>query len=213
MRERDPPRPVRGLAFDQFSCHGSQAQEELTTLAANIVDYFEGRVGYQDDPDPDKATWKIDEYRPRGKEMLDFDRAAHARYSKADFNTDELAFARAFDRVKGVIWARNPTTERQGYGIPLPKKVGDSSTFYPDFLIWKKSVCWSVDTTGRHLLDEKVRGKLVALESPVWPLWSTVGSILARARAKPRRAGALSWVGRTSSRPSSTLTSMTRSSR
>ncbi len=160
------PDRFRGPAFEQFSCHGSQAQEELTTLAASIVDYFEDRVGYQDDPDPDKAIWKIDEYRPRGVEMIDFDRAAHASYSKANFNNDELEFARSLDRVKGVVWVRNPTTESQGYGIPLPKKVGDSSTFYPDFLIWKRGVCWAVDTTGRHLLDEKVRGKLIALETP-----------------------------------------------
>lgn len=160
------PDRFRGPAFEQSSCHGSQAQEDLTTLAATIVDYFEDRVGYQDDPDPDKATWKIDEYRPRGKDMIDFAHAAHTCYSKADFNTDELAFVRALDRFKGVVWTRNPTTESQGYGIPLPKKVGDSSTFYPDFLIWKKDVCWAIDTTGRHLLDEKVRGKLVALEKP-----------------------------------------------
>jgi len=160
------PDRFRGPAFEQLSCHGSQAQAELTTLAANIVDYFEDRVGYQDDPDPDKATWTIDEYRPRGKEMLDFERAAHPSYSKNDFNQDELPFARTIDRIKGVVWVRNPTTESQGFGIPLPKKVGDSSTFYPDFLIWKKGVCWAVDTTGRHLLDEKVRGKLVALETP-----------------------------------------------
>ena len=160
------PDRFRGPAFEQFSCHGSQAQTELTTLAANIVDYFEDRVGYQDDPDPDKATWTIDEYRPRGKEMLDFERAAHPRYSRNDFNQDELPFARTIDRIKGVVWVRNPTTESQGFGIPLPKKVGDSSTFYPDFIIWKKGVCWAVDTTGRHLLDEKVRGKLVALETP-----------------------------------------------
>jgi type III restriction enzyme len=156
----------RGPAFEELACHGSQAQEELMTLAANVVDYFEDRVGYEDDPDPDKATWKIDEYRPRGKEMLDFERAAHERYSKADFNQDELAFARTIDRIKGVVWTRNPTIEAQGFGVPLPKKVGESSTFYPDFLIWKKDLCWAVDTTGRHLLDEKVRGKLVALETP-----------------------------------------------
>jgi type III restriction enzyme len=160
------PDRFRGPAFEQLGCHGSQAQVELTTLAAGIVDYFEDRVGYQDDPDPDRATWKIDEYRPRGKEMIPFERAAHAEYSKADFNADELPFARTIDRVKGVIWHRNPTTESQGFGIPLPKKVGDSSTFYPDFLIWKKDICWAVDTTGRHLLDEKVRGKLVALATP-----------------------------------------------
>jgi type III restriction enzyme len=155
-----------GPAFEQFSCHGSQAQLELTSLAAEIVDYFEERVGYQDDPDPDCAIWKIDEYRPRGQDMVSFDRAAHAEYSKDDLNKDEMPFARAIDRVRGVIWQRNPSTASQGYGIPLPKKVGDSSTFYPDFLIWKNDICWAVDTTGRHLLDAKVRGKLIALETP-----------------------------------------------
>ena len=155
-----------GPAFEQYSCHGSQAQEALTALAAEVVDYFEGRVDYQDDPDPDRAIWKIDEYRPRSEEMIPFDRAAHDRYSKTDFNQDELTFVRAIDRIKGIVWTRNPTTDAQGFGIPLPKKVGDSSTFYPDFLIWKKNVCWAVDTTGRHLLDEKIRGKLVVLETP-----------------------------------------------
>jgi type III restriction enzyme len=160
------PDRFRGPAFDQFSCHGSQTQEDLVTLAAAVVDHFEDRVGYQEDPDPDRATWKIDEYRPRGEEMIDFERAAHKQYSKLDFNKDELEFARAIDRIKGVIWTRNPPTSNQGFGIPLPKKVGDASTFYPDFLLWKKDTCWAVDTTGRHLLDEKVRGKLIALETP-----------------------------------------------
>jgi type III restriction enzyme len=160
------PDRLRGPAFEQYSCHGSQAQEDLTTLAASCVDYFEDRVGYEDDPDEDRAIWKIDEYRPRGKEMWNFERAAHASYSKSDFNLDERLFARAIDRIPGVTWTRNPPTPSQGFGIPLPKKVGDSLTFYPDFLIWKKELCWAVDTTGRHLLDEKIRGKLVALERP-----------------------------------------------
>jgi type III restriction enzyme len=160
------PDRFQGPAFQQSSCHGSQAQDDLTALAAGIVDHFEDRVGYQDDPDPDRKLWKIDEYRPRATEMVDFERAAHARYSRKDFNNDEIAFARAIDRRKSVTWSRNPATSNQGYGIPLPKKVGDSSTFYPDFLIWFKDTCWAVDTTGRHLLDEKVRGKLVSLETP-----------------------------------------------
>jgi type III restriction enzyme len=160
------PDRFSGPAFEQFSCHGSQAQEELTALAARIVDYFEDRVEYQEDPDPDRTTWTVDEYRPRSEDMATFDRAAHAAYSRRDFNKDESPFARAIDRVKGVTWVRNPTTESQSYGVPLPKKVGDSSTFYPDFLIWKKRVCWAVDTTGRHLLDAKVRGKLFALKTP-----------------------------------------------
>ncbi|MFZ0710749.1 MAG: hypothetical protein WAM53_11970 [Terrimicrobiaceae bacterium] len=160
------PDRFRGPAFEQLSCYGSQAQDDLATLAAEIVDYFEDRVGYQDDPDPDRSIWKVDEYRPRGREMVDFSRAAHAEYSRADFNKDEMEFARAIDRIKGVIWTRNPPTSNQGFGIPLPTKVGDSSTFYPDFLLWGKEECWAVDTTGRHLLDAKVRGKLIALENP-----------------------------------------------
>ncbi len=160
------PDLFQGPAFEQQSCHGSQAQEDLSTLAAEIVDYFEDRVDYQDDPDPERATWKVDEYRPRGKEMIDFKRATHTKYSKADLNTDEQEFAEALDRVTGALWCRNPTTANQGYGLPLPKKVGDSSTFYPDFLIWKGNKCWAVDTTGRFLLDEKVRGKLIALGTP-----------------------------------------------
>jgi type III restriction enzyme len=164
------PDRFNGPAFEQFSCHGSQTQDELADLAAKIVDYFEQHVTYQEDPDPDRTIWTISEYRPRSEDMVPFDRAAHAEYSRNDFNKDEAPFARAIDRLKGVTWARNPTTESQGYGVPLPKKVGDSSTFYPDFLIWKgkgkDEACWAVDTTGRHLLDAKVRGKLFALESP-----------------------------------------------
>jgi len=160
------PDRFNGPAFEQASCHGSQAQDELAALAGRIVDYYEDRVEYEENPDPDRLTWTISDYRPRSEDMISFTRAAHAEYSRDDFNKDEAPFAHAIDRVRGVTWARNPTTGSQGYGVPLPKKVGDSITFYPDFLIWKQGVCWAVDTTGRHLLDAKVRGKLFALESP-----------------------------------------------
>lgn len=160
------PDRLRGGAFDQESCYGSQAQDELSKLAADAVEFFEDRVTYQSDPDPDRAIWVLGEHRPRSSDHIDFDRAAHPRYSKADFNADELAFARALDRADGVLWARNPSTANLGYGIRLPRKVGESSTFYPDFLVWHSDLVWAVDTTGRHLLDEKVRGKLITLGSP-----------------------------------------------
>jgi type III restriction enzyme len=160
------PDLFRGPAFEQWSCHGSQAQDDLTMLAGAIVEYFETRVDYQDDPDPDRRTWTVDDYRPRGQELLDFQHAAHPQYARADFNQDELAFVRALDRIVNATWTRNPATAAQGYGIPLPKKVGDSSTFYPDFLVWVAGACWAIDTTGRHLLDEKVRGKLITLGTP-----------------------------------------------
>jgi type III restriction enzyme len=160
------PDALRGGAFDQLSCYGSQAQEDMRALADDAVKFFEDRVGYQDDPDPDRAVWTLEEHRPRGSDQIEFDNAAHACYSKADFNGDELAFARALDQADGLVWARNPSTANLGYGLPLPRKAGESATFYPDFLVWADGVVWAIDTTGRHLLDEKVRGKLIALGTP-----------------------------------------------
>jgi type III restriction enzyme len=160
------PDLFRGPAFEQWSCHGSQAQEDLTALGAEMVDYFEDRVDYQEDPDPDRSVWIVGEHRPGGQELLDFEHAAHPQYAAADFNKDELAFARELDRQRDLIWARNSATAALGFGIPLPTKVRDSATFYPDFLVWIGEICWAIDTTGRHLLDEKVRGKLITLGLP-----------------------------------------------
>lgn len=33
-------------------------------------------------------------------------------------------------------------------------------------LLWLDADCWAIDTTGPHLLDEKVRGKLLTLQTP-----------------------------------------------
>jgi type III restriction enzyme len=190
----------RGAAFEQLSCHGSQAQEDLVTLAAKIVEFFEDRVGYEDDPDPERAIWVAGEHRPRGPELLDFQHAAHEHYAAKDFNKDELAFAQALDRRDDIVWARNPATANLGYGVPLPKKVGDSSTFYPDFLVWHGEDCWAVDTTGRHLLDEKVRGTLISLGQPRMAL-VVRGEVDLESGAREGNAGWSSVVGRPSLRP------------
>jgi len=155
-----------GPAFDQFSCHGSVAQTELQELATQIGDHFEDRVDYQEDPDPDSATWTVGDYHPRGRETYDFKRSAHAEYARAGFNADELLFARGLDAFSRGVWIRNSSAPATGFGIPLPLKVGDSSRFYPDFLWWIDGECWAIDTTGRHLLNDKIRGKLIALDSP-----------------------------------------------
>lgn len=66
--------------------------------------------------------------------------------------------------AKGV-WARNPS-RGAGYGLPLPIKVGDSSAFYPDFLWWVGESCFAIDPTGRHILEDKVRAKLLDVGNP-----------------------------------------------
>ena len=50
---------------------------------------------------------------------------------------------------------------------PDSVEVAESSRFYPDSLWWvRDDLCWAIDPTGQHLLDAKVRGKLIALDSP-----------------------------------------------
>jgi hypothetical protein len=63
-----------------------------------------------------------------------FEQAAHARYSRGNFNKDELPFAQALDAFGRGVWLRNADTGDLGYNIPLPFKVGDSLRFFPDFL-------------------------------------------------------------------------------
>ncbi len=161
------PDTFRGPGYQQYSCLGSVAQNELKVLGDRVVEMYESGVEYQDDPDPDTATFTVGDFRPRGKEMVAFKHAAHPDYSTLDMNKDEREFAHALDNIEVGVWTRNPPISSQGFGIPLPAKVEDSSRFYPDFLWWvTPSVCWALDTTGRHLLNAKVRGKLIALDHP-----------------------------------------------
>lgn len=60
---------------------------------------------------------------------------------------------------------RNPV-RGDGYGVLLPVKVGSSNTFYPDFLWWIDGECFAIDPTGKHILEEKVRGKLLTIDRP-----------------------------------------------
>jgi type III restriction enzyme len=159
------PDAMSGPAFGQVSCHGSVAQSDLRDLADRVADYFEDRVTFQQDPDPEQASWQLAPYRPRGRELVDFHRSAHAQYDRRGFNRDEMPMAEALDRADG-IWLRNPPSSDQGYHLPLPSKTGESSRFFPDFLWWVAGGTWAIETSGRHLLNEKVRGKLITLAEP-----------------------------------------------
>ncbi len=164
----DPDSYMKGPAYAQFSCQGSQAQATLTGLADAAADYYEDRVTYDTDPDPDLAIWTASSHRPRTSEFLEFSHAAHGRYSRGNFNRDELAFAQAIDGLGRGVWARNGDAG-DGYQVPLPFKVGDSLRFFPDFLWWpdgETGQAWALDTTGRHLVQEKIRGKLVGMGGP-----------------------------------------------
>lgn len=160
------PELFRGNGLDQLSCQGATAQSELGDLAATAVEFYESNVEYEPTPDPLKSHWLPAPHRPRGGERLVFENSVHEAYSRGDFNSDELALAHALDTVDKGHWVRNPPSPDIGFGIPLPSKVGDSLTFFPDFLWWVNGKCWGIDPTGLHLLNAKVRGKLQDFESP-----------------------------------------------
>ncbi|HGV2891303.1 TPA: hypothetical protein ACNCHR_005048, partial [Escherichia coli] len=46
-----------------------------------------------------------------------------------------------------------------GFHIPLLTE-GDTSSFYPDFLVWKSDLVYCLDTKGGHLLTAAVARKL-----------------------------------------------------
>jgi type III restriction enzyme len=83
-----------------------------------------------------------------------FSNGLYERYS--GFNKFELAFVKALD-ANGATWHRNPSSG--GFFIPLLSE-GDTASFYPDFIVWRKGLIFCVDTKGGHLLSDAVARKL-----------------------------------------------------
>ena len=83
-----------------------------------------------------------------------FTNGLYQRYR--EFNKFELAFAKALD-TSGAIWHRNSSTG--GFFIPLLSE-GDTASFFPDFIVWKKNLIFCVDTKAGHLLSDAVARKL-----------------------------------------------------
>ncbi len=88
-----------------------------------------------------------------------FANGLYERY--AGFNKFELAFAEELDQT-GDIWHRNPSAG--GFHIPLLSE-GDTSSFYPDFIMWKGKNVYCLDTKGGHLLTDAVTRKLFDIQA------------------------------------------------
>ena len=160
-------------------------------LAVEYVTGFEARVTYAQEPDSVHDTWRpkpLDVTRPA---TLVFVRSVHPAYPDAPsyLNTPERAMAAALDATGAGWWVRNaPTRALGGYGVPMPVQVAGSQTFFPDFLWWVDETCFAIDTTGVHLLDAKVRGKLLALTNPKIVL-VTAGRVSANLDTLEERTG------------------------
>ncbi|MGT2464147.1 hypothetical protein [Sinomonas atrocyanea] len=171
------PEIFTGGAFEQWSCSGSTAQAILSERAAGVVQAFEASVELVPVQIYGEEVWSPGPHLPTQDKFHVFSNAIHAKYSQNAFSPSELEFARALDSLNVGVWMRNPS-RGDGYGIQLPIKVGDSNTFYPDFLWWVNGTCFAIDPTGAHILQDKVRSKLLGIDEPRIAL-VTQGRILA----------------------------------
>ena len=160
-----PPNTFSNLKLDKTACYRSKALDHYHELAIDVVSEYETHVQLDMLADPDNDTYVVNGYQPSGTVRKDFDHAGHPYYDSKAFNQDELEMAKALDKFPGHVWVRNK--DRIDYGIPLPIKSGTSSTFFPDFIWWVGKTVWLLDPTGKHILNEKIRGKLLGVPAPL----------------------------------------------
>ena len=151
--------------LDKSVCYNSKALDYYRDVAQATVQEYENHVRLSKLADQDAELYTVEAYQPSGTVQKPFDNAGHAFYDAKAFRPDELDVAKALDKYGDYVWVRNK--DRLDYGIPLPIKSGSSSTFYPDYLWWVKGTVWAIDPTGKFILMEKVRTKLLTLPAPL----------------------------------------------
>lgn len=152
-------------ALDKTACYNSKALDHYRALAGEVVQEYENHVRLTELADPENRVYVVGPYQPSSGVEKPFQHAAHEHYDTKAFREDELRVANALDKYNAYIWVRNK--DRLDYGIPLPIKSGTSSAFYPDFLWHVKNTVWAIDPTGKFILLEKVRTKLMTVPPPL----------------------------------------------
>ena len=136
--------------FDVRVQINSSAARYADKLAAEIVSayYDNSELAYESDSPFQFGVIRV----PRN--ATHFEHSLYEKYS--GLNKFEAPFAEALDR-SGYPWHRNLSSG--GFHIPLLTE-GDTSSFYPDFLVWKSDLVYCLDTKGGHLLTDAVARKL-----------------------------------------------------
>jgi type III restriction enzyme len=151
--------------LDKSACYNSKALEHYREVAQNVVNDYENHVRLSPLVDPEQEFYVVGSYQPTGSVEKHFKNAGHPFYDTNAFRADELEVAKGLDKFDDAVWVRNK--DRLDYGIPLPVKSGSSSTFYPDFLWWVNETVWAIDPTGKFILNEKIRTKMLTVPLPL----------------------------------------------
>lgn len=147
--------PTSADKFDAWVGLGSNADAHIRQVAQQVVEaYVEHAFLAQKSVDP----YTVGPQLVVREDMEKYTNALHEGYD--GLNALELEFARALDR-EGHLWARN--LPRSGFGIPLVS-LGPTTTFYPDFLVWRDDLVLAIDTKGGHLLAEAAARKLLTIK-------------------------------------------------
>lgn len=141
---------LKNQKFDVRVQLQSKADKLTDKLASEVVEAFydHSDLVYESIKPFQFGTLRVPKAAPL------FTNGLYERYT--GFNKFELAFAKALDG-NGALWHRNPSGG--GFFIPLLSE-GDSASFYPDFIVWRKGLVYCVDTKGGHLLSDAVARKL-----------------------------------------------------
>jgi type III restriction enzyme len=132
----------------------SKADKLTEKLAAEIAEAFyqKSDLVYESTKPFKFGTLRVPKKAPA------FSNGLYERYK--GFNKPELKCAEVLDGT-GLVWHRNPSSG--GFFIPLLSE-GDTASFYPDFIVWKKGHVFCLDTKGGHLLSDAVARKLFDIQ-------------------------------------------------
>lgn len=183
---------LRDAKFDVRVQVQSKADKLAEKLAAEVVEAFyqKSDLVYESHRPFKFGTLRVPKNAPSFKFGL------YERYT--GFNKFELPFATALDDA-GHVWHRNPSGG--GFFIPLLSE-GETGSFYPDFIVWKKGSIFCLDTKGSHLLSDAVARKLFDIKEDgktrVQVRFITEGK-QAALRDKPLKGGYTVWKMKTGS--------------
>lgn len=160
--------PLSGPRWGQRACHGSEALARADGMAQWVAEQYEARA---------RATFDQTVERPHESvvdagavpglwsDRVVLQRGARRLSAGQPVAQRPRAGLRPRAQLAGGTWARNPSLGEGGYSIPLPKRVGKSQRFFPDFVWWIDGRAWVFDTTADFLMA----AKMAANSSPSTP--------------------------------------------